>query len=159
MKTSIILAVVVFVTAFGASPVVAVQPLLVSELAAHCADDKSANQSADQLKCVRYIQGFIDGAVATDERVVLNMETEMNRERETFTERAMRTRGSMESRRERAARYAEFCLGEPVPLREVAEHVVADLFSPVKSKGIVLARDLVYATLREKYPCQPAEIE
>jgi len=55
----------------GASGAVAVEPLSTQELASHCAHYSEYNEGVDTIFCVRYIQGFIDGAIATDERVSL----------------------------------------------------------------------------------------
>jgi hypothetical protein len=106
----------------------------------------------DRIFCVRYIQGFIDGAVVTDERVTYNVADEYDRE-ETFTERAIRTRLGSRIDRYGPSYYAEFCLGEPLPLAEVARVVIADLLALEDLEGLELARDVVYATLRREYPC------
>ena len=54
----------------------AVEPLSTRELTSHCAHYVSNPQGPDAIFCVRYIQGFIDGAVATDERVTINVAAE-----------------------------------------------------------------------------------
>jgi hypothetical protein len=131
----------------------AVEPLLAQELADHCIAYPQAVESADSQYCIRYIQGFIDGAIATDERVLINIEAEYER-KETYTERAMRTRSPAWELRDRAARYAEFCLGEPVSLREVVDRVVADLRARKLIAEGALASTEVYASLRTHYPCK-----
>ena len=131
----------------------AVEVLTAEELASHCEAFPDDASNVDSEYCVRYIQGFIDGAVATDVRVMLNMDAE--KEEETFTERAIRTRMIDRDLQLRAAGYAEFCLGDPVPLAEVVGKVVADLEQRVKamdSSGT--ARDVVYESLRRNYPCE-----
>ena len=131
----------------------AVEVLSAEELASHCAEFHDDPDGVDGQYCVRYIQGFIDGAIATDVRVMLNMEAE--RGEETFTERAIRTRIIDRNSLTRAAGYAEFCLGDPVPLVEVVTRVVGDLDERVKatdSSGT--ARDAVYESLRRHYPCE-----
>ena len=131
----------------------AVEVLSAEELASHCAEFHDDPDGVDGQYCVRYIQGFIDGAIATDVRVMLNMEAE--REEETFSERAIRTRIIDRNSLTRAAGYAEFCLGDPVPLVEVVTRVVGDLDERVKatdSSGT--ARDAVYESLRRHYPCE-----
>jgi hypothetical protein len=131
----------------------AVEVLTAEELASHCAAYPDAADSTDGEYCVRYIQGFIDGAIATDVRVMLNMEAE--KEEETFTERAIRTRMIDRDLQLRASGYAEFCLGDPVPLEEVVGKVIADLDQRIKamdSSGT--ARDAVYESLRRNYPCE-----
>ncbi len=129
----------------------AVEVLSAEELASHCAEFHDDPDGVDGQYCVRYIQGFIDGAIATDVRVMLNMEAE--RGEETFSERAIRIidRNSLT----RAAGYAEFCLGDPVPLVEVVTKVVADLDERVKATDSPgTARDAVYESLRRHYPCE-----
>lgn len=149
-----LVAVLAFVSgAFACADADAVEILSAEELASHCAVFHDDPDGVDGQYCVRYIQGFIDGAVATDVRVMLNMEAE--RDEETFTERAIRTRIIDRNSLTRAAGYAEFCLGDPVPLVEVVTKVVADLDERVKatdSSGT--ARDAVYESLRRHYPCE-----
>ena len=131
----------------------AVEILTAEELAAHCEAFPEELDSVDGQYCLRYIQGFIDGAVATDVRVMVNMESESDEE--TFTERAIRTRMIDRTEQRRAAGYAEFCLGDPVPLEEVVTKVVADLDERTKSlDGSGTARDIVYESLRRNFPCE-----
>ncbi len=132
----------------------AVEALSTEELISHCALYEEDPDGKDGIFCVRYIQGFIDGAVATDERVTYNVANEYDRD-ESFTERAIRTRLGSRIDRYGPSYYAEFCLGEPVPLAEVARVVVADLLALEDFEGRELARDVVYATLRTEYPCEP----
>ena len=127
----------------------AVTPLSAQELVSHCKVLPEQPESLDGQYCIRYIQGFIDGAVVTDTRVLLNIESEQDR-KETYSERAMRTR----SARDRAAKYAEYCLGDPVPLREVVENVVNDLNQRKYTEEGVEAASVVYASLRKNYPCK-----
>ena len=134
----------------------AVEALSTEELISHCAVYEEDPDGEDGIFCVRYIQGFIDGAVVTDERVTYNVADEYDRS-ETFTERAIRTRLGSRIDRYGPSYYAEFCLGEPVPLAEVARVVIADLLALEDLEGRELARDVVYATLRREYPCDADE--
>jgi hypothetical protein len=131
----------------------AVEKLTTAELVSHC--DKYYDESAeeDRIFCVRYIQGFIDGAIATDERVMRNVAKELGKS-ESYSERAMRTRVGSRLDRYGATSYAGYCLGDPVPLREVVEYVVEDAQDQQRIAANPLARELVYATLRDHYPCQ-----
>ena len=130
----------------------AVEALSTEELASHCSHYQKDPQGKDAVFCVRYIQGFIDGAVATDERVVSNI-TKDNAREETFSERAMRTRlGNI--KRYGSTYYAEFCLGEPVRLKEIVNKVVQDLNKSTLASQDLLARNLVYQTLRDNYSCK-----
>jgi hypothetical protein len=142
------------IIAFSAIPsdARAVEALSTEELISHCAVYEEDPDGEDGIFCVRYIQGFIDGAVVTDERVTYNVADEYDRD-ETFTERAIRTRLGSRIDRYGPSYYAEFCLGEPLPLAEVARVVIADLLALEDLEGRELARDVVYATLRREYPC------
>ncbi len=131
----------------------AVEPLSTPELAEHCVFYFDEPDGKDAIFCVRYVQGFIDGAVATDERVIQNITTELDRD-ETYGERAIRTRFGRKTSRFGATVYADFCLGAPVPLREVVEKVVHNLMNRRFLDEQLLARDAVYATLRAEYPCE-----
>ena len=131
----------------------AVEALTTAELVSHC--DKYHDEAAteDRTFCIRYIQGFIDGAVATDDRVRNSVAGEYEKE-ETFSERAIRTRLGSRLERFGATSYAGYCLGNPVPLQEVVEKVVENAGDPKMTAAHPLARELVYATLRTHYPCE-----
>ena len=148
-----LVALLAFVSGFLASADVdAVEVLTAEELASHCEAFPDGTESVDGEYCVRYIQGFIDGAIATDVRVMLNMEAERE---ETFTERAIRTRMIDRNLQLRASGYAEFCLGDPVPLAEVVAKVVTDLDERMKAMDSTSsARDVVYESLRRNFPCE-----
>lgn len=143
---------VMLVTLSAAPAAWAVEALSTAELASHCDRYHDENASEDRTFCVRYIQGFIDGAVATDERVTNNVTREYQQS-ESYSERAARTRIGARLARYGSSVYAEFCLGDPVPLAEVVERVVADLADGAVVAQFPLARDLVYRTLRSQYPC------
>jgi hypothetical protein len=130
----------------------AVEALSTEELMSHCEKYYDEQAHEDRVFCMRYIQGFIDGAVATDERVARNVVGEYGQD-ESFSERAARTRIGNRLERYGASVYADFCLGDPVPLKVVVEHIVEDATDPERVAANPLARDLVYQTIREHYPC------
>ena len=131
----------------------AVEVLTVHELISHCHRIEAEPEGTDAQYCIRYIQGFIDGAVATDVRVMLNVEADPDN-RESFTQRAMRTRTPSRADQIRAAQLAGFCLGDPLPLREVVSRVVADLVAlDIGDTAESPARDAVYQSLLDHYPC------
>ena len=132
----------------------AVEPLSTKELAEHCVHYAEDPDGEDAIFCVRYVQGFIDGAVATDERVTLNVVAEIEK-KETYSERVIRIRNpSRRLSRYGSTVYDEFCLGAPVPLKEVVEHVIDDLMNRKVLEETLLARDAVYTVLRRDYPCE-----
>ena len=141
------------VLVLGSSKSEAVEVLSIHELASHCERLEAEPLGTDGQYCVRYIQGFIDGAVATDARVMLNVEDAQDTE-ETFSERAKRTRIPNYGDRFRAARLAGFCLGDPLPLRDVVDLIVADIAALDDGMaGDAPAREAVYQSLMEHYPC------
>ncbi len=131
-----------------------VEPLSTPELAEHCAFYFEDREGKDAIFCVRYVQGFIDGAVATDARVLENIASEFDAD-ESFSERAIRSRIGSRVNRRGPTVYADFCLGEPDSLEEVVEKVVNDLASRKVLDADLLARDAVFSTLRREYPCDP----
>lgn len=132
----------------------AIEVLSARELASYCALLGSEPDGADGQHCIRYIQGFIDGAIATDARVMLNAETALERS-ETFTERAIRTRVPSRRDRSRASRLAGYCLGDPLPLQEVVDVLVAELAALADAVGSdEPAMDVIYRSLQQHYPCE-----
>ena len=131
-----------------------VEPLSTPELAEHCSFYYDDRDGKDAIFCVRYVQGFIDGAVATDARVLENIASEFDGD-ETFTERAIRSRIGSRINRRGPTVYADFCLGEPDSLEEVVDKVVNDLANRKVLDKDLLARDAVFTTLRREYPCNP----
>jgi hypothetical protein len=133
----------------------AVEILPATELAEHCGELTIAGGPTENSGrfCSNYVRGFIDGAVATDVRVMMNVEAEYELRR-SLTERAVETRMPGRHEQQRAAGYAEFCLGNPVPLREVVQKVAQHLEDRLATMDTSLAaRDVVYAALRANYPC------
>ena len=139
----------------AAPTVKAVEVLSALELGSHCALLADNPEGVDGQYCIRYIQGFIDGAIATDARVMLNAERNQN-QKESFTERAIRTRMPSPADRTRAANLAGFCLGDPLPLRDVVDVVVKDLNALTDTDEQAMpAMEVVYASLKRHYPCSP----
>ncbi len=134
----------------------ALEVLTAQELTSHCVLRNTDPEGADSQYCVRYIQGFIDGAVATDARVMLNAESALTK-KETFTERAIRTRMPNRAERSRAANLAGFCLGDPLQLRDLVDVVVADLTAQQGQDNNAKnepAMEAVYNSLLKNYPCK-----
>jgi hypothetical protein len=131
--------------------VAAFDPLSSKELASHYQQDPEGKEG---IFCARDIQGFIDGAVATDERVALNVAAEYAKE-ETFAQRAIRTRMGSRMQVFGSSYCAGFRLGAPVPLADVVKQVVDDLGDVAVNTELGTARELVYHSLRTHYPCEP----
>ena len=141
------------VTLFTTTSASAVEALSTGELALHCNLYYDESASEDRTFCIRYIQGFIDGAVATDASVTNNVAKEYDQD-ESYAERATRTRIGARMKRYGPSVYAEYCFGDPVPLKEVVEHVVEDIADSSVTDQYPLARDVVYLSLRTHYPCK-----
>jgi hypothetical protein len=145
--------IVLVAAAVGWQPAAAVEVMSARDLGEQCRHFPDGPSEAAASFCAHYIQGFIDGAVSTDVRVMLNIEAQYEESR-SLTERAMQTRMPGWHDQQRAAGYAEFCLGDPLPLRDVVEVVAGQLTSHLDQMDPSLAaRDAVYTALREHYPC------
>ena len=130
------------------SPASAIDPLRADELKEICVDQRSR-------LCVLYVKGFLDGAVATDSRVARNVAAEVDG-KESFTDRAIRTRVIDRMNSFGPTVYARFCVGQPDPIADVVEHVVEE-FEQYDSLDGIQAQAVVYASLRRHYPCIDSE--
>ncbi len=129
----------------------AIEPLTAVQLKESCGDSATSYDSPEAKLCIYYVKGFLDGAVATDGRVAQNVVAEIEA-RETFTERAIRTRVGSRLKKFGPSVYAEFCVGQPDPIAEVVQHVIEELDRYEDLEG-VQAQSVVYASLRRHYPC------
>lgn len=148
-----ILLICVFAASFlAAAPrASAVEPLTAMQLQQVCNDYRDSAEDPWALLCIYYVKGFLDGAVATDERVAENVAAEYENE-ETFTERAIRTRIGNRLERFGPSYYAEFCVGQPDPIADVLQRVIEELDRHEDLEGIQ-AQTIVYDALRRHYPC------
>ena len=130
----------------------ALEVLTLHELVVHCKELKSKPESADAQYCLRYIQGFIDGALETDIRILRDFKSDS---KSSLTQRAIETRMPGREANLRFGSLAGFCLADPLPLREVVDKVVADLNALDKGeKANMPARIAVDDSLRSHYPCE-----
>lgn len=143
-------ALIVCLTLAFAMPAAAVQNLSGSKLVDYCAGDN------DKLNaCLLYLQGYIDGAVATDSRVVQNV-ADLYERNESFSQRAIRTR--IQSRLERlgAPSFAGFCIPDPVDIVAVVK-TLHDYVLAHPEAGDMDGGEVVLESLREAYPCEPLD--
>lgn len=142
----------IFIAALVSHSVFAVESLTSEELASHCKNYSQNPSSNDGIFCERYIQGFVDGAMATDVAVAFNV-SKLYDEDATVTQRAMRTR--LGSRLKRyGSYYAEFCLDDPVELKDIVNKVTDELANTKINDDDMLARNFVFRVLRRHYPCE-----
>lgn len=105
--------------------------------------------------CEAYLQGFVDGAVATDPSVVRNVTEEISKS-ESLTERALRTRIGGYMDRFGESYFAGFCIPSETDIDAVTGEIVASLKTVTATD--ISGRDFVYNQLKLHYPCDaPAE--
>ena len=143
---------IVFSALLPLQAVKAIDPLTTAELASHCSFYAKEPTGIDAVFCIRYIQGFIDGAVATDDKVAQNA-INASSENETFSERAIRLRKARTQQKDPTF-YADFCLGVDKPLKSVVENIILNLNQRKFLPKELPARDAVYQALRKLYPCK-----
>lgn len=131
----------------------AIEVLTIHELVSHCVHLDRDPDGADGQYCTRYIQGFIDGAIETDDRILQDMGQD-DGDLGALTERALRTRMPARNGYYPPGSLAGFCLDAPLPLREVVDTVVADLIArDIGDFAQSPARVTVEDSLRDHYPC------
>jgi hypothetical protein len=143
------LAVAALIGLAPASGLHALEVLSAETLAGYCAaGEGEAEQPGEQ--CMTYVHGFVDGAVATDPQVTLNVTRELQ-SAEEFTEQALSERVGARIARYGPSVYADFCVPQPAPLWEITDHVIRELR---RSEDLgEPAREVVYRALRGNYPC------
>ncbi|MCR9278120.1 MAG: hypothetical protein NXH85_09105 [Pseudomonadaceae bacterium] len=108
----------------------------------------------DTRVCQAYLQGFVDGAVATDPSVVQNVTDEISKS-ESLTERALRTRIGGYMDRFGESYFAGFCIPIETDINAVGEQIVAGLEAVTVTD--ISGRDFVYNQLKLHYPCGTLE--
>lgn len=143
---------VLILTALLATNANALETLSSKELLSLCQSDSDPKAAI----CTGYVNGFIDGAFATDPRVAERVVGEM-REEESFSQRAMRTRLGIVADRYGPSYYAGFCIpadmGVDVIVSELREAMIRDS-GTYREKN---ARDYVYDLLQTEHPCSDDE--
>ncbi|MGH8197510.1 MAG: Rap1a/Tai family immunity protein [Steroidobacteraceae bacterium] len=136
-----------------AMPAAAGAPPPASQLHADCRVYTTAPDSLDGRRCLAYVQGYVDGFVAAGRPVSQTAATQVET-KETFSERAMRTRLRKRDRNPPRADSA-VCIADSVPTAEVVTQVVAHLDAKPPAAGDAAAV-AVYAALLARFPCTPA---
>ena len=136
------------------TPALAIDPLSAKALRDICATAADQPDTAEARLCVFYVKGFLDGAVATDGRVAENVAAEIT-DKESFSQRAKRTRVIDRLNKFGPSVYAEFCVGQPDPIADVVLHVIEELERHDDLDG-VKAQTIVYDSLRRHYSCTPS---
>ena len=127
----------------------ALETLSREELLVLCRSDSPA----DVAVCAGYINGFLDGAFATDPGVVDGVVREMQAE-ESFSERAVRTRLGISLERFGPSYYAGFCIPEDLPMATIVDELLEAAQGEVDHPAGENARDYLYRLLQTRHPCQ-----
>lgn len=101
--------------------------------------------------CEAYLQGFVDGAVATDPSVVQNVTDEISKS-ESLTQRALRTRIGGYMDRFGESYFAGFCIPAETDIDAVSERIISNLKAVTATD--ISGRDFVYHQLKLHYPCE-----
>jgi hypothetical protein len=136
------------------STVNALEVLTAKELVSHCALHSTDPKGTDGQYCIRNIQGFIDGVISTDARVMLNAENAII-DSDTFSERRIRTGMPGNTDRYRAAQLTGFGLGDFLHLRNEVDLVLAKRTNkPVDEEKDEPTMECIYQSLLINHPCQ-----
>jgi hypothetical protein len=103
--------------------------------------------------CSGYINGFLDGAFATDPGVVDRVVTEIQTE-ESFSERAIRTRLGNTLASFGPSYYAGFCIPADLSMDTIVEELLGAAQEEVDDTGEQSARDYLYGLLQARHPCE-----
>ncbi|MBX3704380.1 MAG: hypothetical protein KF822_11460 [Steroidobacteraceae bacterium] len=137
----------------AAMPAAAVEPAPAGPFRADCRAWAAAPAGPEGRRCQAYIQGFIDGSVVANTRIVQGVSEEFEAG-ETYSQRAKRTR-LRERNRRNPAWYTGICIPDTVTIGEAVKAVVAQLDAVPPAPGETAAT-VLYSALRARFPCRPA---
>lgn len=140
---TMVLKTIILIAGFFWASVQAIEPLKSKELEHLCANYQQQSDSSESIQCVRYIKGFIDGAIAIDVNIAKRQTSSSG-----LTSRAVQTRTTQ---RYNTTSTSDFCLGNPVPIAEVVANVVGWLEQHDIDNE--LAWVSVHQALKASYPC------
>lgn len=131
-------------------PAIAIEPMTLKVLSELCENYQKDSESSESKQCVRYIKGFIDGAIAIEPSLVSNAEA--SEKKLSFTERAIKIRIGNRLKRYATPANSDFCLGKPVLMKEIVTKVKKNILKQPQSDELALF--VIYRTLRQEYPCK-----
>jgi len=97
-----------------------------------------------------YVRGFIDGALLTDEAVLVRVDQESKNTKDGFEDRALRTRIGNRASKLPATYYADFCIPENVSREQVIKNIQQQVNTLPKDSFTSAA---VYDAVKKLYPC------
>ncbi len=112
----------------------------------------STHVSADQQPDTAFINGFLAGAILTDEEIVSWFKELSPKGRSDFEKRALRTRMARKSIALPPTYYAGFCLPSEKRTSLIVNNV-KDYLSKNSMADNLSAGDKVYAAVKNLYPC------
>ncbi|HEU0223920.1 MAG TPA: Rap1a/Tai family immunity protein [Steroidobacteraceae bacterium] len=136
----------------AAIPAPAVEPAPAAEFRADCKAWSASPDAPAGRRCLAYIQGFIDGAVVANMRIVQGVSEEFEAG-ETYSQRAKRTR-LRERNSRNPAWYTGICIPDTVTIGEAAAAVVEQL-DAIPAAPRETAATVLYSALRARFPCRP----
>lgn len=119
------------------------------ELLVLCRSDKPAEVAV----CSGYINGFLDGAFATDPGVVDSVVSQIQTE-ESFSERAIRTRLGTTLERFGPSYYAGFCIPGDLAMDTIVRELLEVAQEKLDHAAKENARDYLYRLLQTHHPCE-----
>ena len=128
----------------------AMSSLSAERLQQYCSEyDKGKTpQSEGEHACVVYLRGFVDGALAADERLAKPADPQ----HKSWIDRARRTRLGLHRTTDCLNAYNDYCLGDSVSMEDVIDRVVAQLQSQSFQAGTT-AQEAVHSILKQQFPC------
>lgn len=134
----------------SAKSALAIEPMTLKELSELCENYQKNSESSESKQCVRYIKGFIDGAIAIDPK--LASDSKASEKKPSYTERAIKSRIGNRIKSYATPANNDFCLGKPVLMKEIVYKVKKNILKKAQSDELALF--VIYRTLRQEYPCK-----
>lgn len=126
---------------------------LDSEIYQLCQNTDANSNAVTSTGCYQYIQGFLQGALITDDAIIKNIESSQFESR--FANRAYRTRVGNTRDSIPATQYAGFCLPNNEIIHEVVINLLLDMQKSLHNHQeveIVLPA-LLFKLLKQRYIC------
>jgi uncharacterized membrane protein len=124
-------------------PAKAVETLLIDEMPSHCIHYVENSGSNVGFSSLRFVNNFIDGAVATDEHVI---------KEHFWIDLAVQTDVGNRFNRYGSPFYAKFSLNAPVPLADMLYRLTTIIQNNPLKYSLISVRGLAYLTPSSHYP-------
>ncbi|MCW8879091.1 MAG: Rap1a/Tai family immunity protein [Kangiellaceae bacterium] len=152
MKINSCLISLLLISLLGVKPALAIEPMTLKELSGLCENYQKDSESSESKQCVRYIKGFIDGAIAIDPSLASDSDSKADEQKSSYTERAIKSRIGNRLKLYATPANNDFCLGKPVLMKEIVTKVKKNILKQPQSDELALF--VIYRTLRQEYPCK-----